>query len=453
MPAGLRLADALRARPGDVIAFTGAGGKTSALLRLAAELDARGLRVLTTTTTRMALTEAGQPPLALALGDPPVLPPDLAQALEQKRHVFLYSRQEPPGKVRGFDAAWVDAHLAAYPGADVLLVEADGARRLPLKAPHAHEPPIPAAATCVVPTAGLSVLGQPLDEAHVYNAAAIIAHTGAPPGSAVTPALIASVLGASALGLKNVPPGARVAPLLNQATAGVLPAAREAAARLASVPRIEQVLIGAVSGDPPVWERHRPVAAVVLAAGQSTRMGQPKLLLPWGGAGTILRAAVQRVLAAGLGDVVVVTGEHHDALTQALAGLPVSLVNNPRYAEGEMLSSLQAGLRALAASQAAACLVVLGDQPALEASVLGTLLGAYAQGAGEIVVPVYEGRRGHPVLFDRAQWAGLLALPPGSAPRHLLRARPDAVAEVPVASASVVEDIDTPEDYRRARRA
>ncbi len=66
-------------------------------------------------------------------------------------------------------------------------------------------------------------------------------------------------------------------------------------------------------------------------------------------------------------------------------------------------------------------------------------------------MPTYEGRRGHPVLFDRTYWPGLLTLPPGSAPRHLLRAHPEAVAEIAVRSASVVQDIDTPEDYRRAR--
>ncbi len=282
MPGRLRLADALGVRPGDVIALTGAGGKSTAMLRLAAELAADGLRVLTTTTTRMARSEAALPPLSLALGDPPTLPGDLSQSLETHRHVFLYSHDAPPDKVRGFEPAWVDAHLAVYPAADVLLVEADGGRRRPFKAPYDHEPPIPTTATCVVPTAGLSVLGQPLDETHVYNPEAISLYTGTPPGAPITPALLAPVLSAPSLGLRNVPPAARVIPLLNQATDASLPAAREAAVRLASVPRIAQVLIGAVAGEWPVWEVHSPVAAVVLAAGQSTRMGQPKLLLPWG---------------------------------------------------------------------------------------------------------------------------------------------------------------------------
>lgn len=444
----MNLTQALSVSSGDVVVFVGAGGKTTSMFRLAAELAAAGLRVVTTTTTRIAADELRRAPHALGLD--PVLPADFTELLEEYRHILVYGELTLPDKVQGLPEAWVDEHLAPYPDIDVLLVEADGSRRLPFKAPYGHEPPIPASATVVVPVVGLRVLGQPLDAEHVYGAELIAAQTPFSIEDTVSPEMVAAVLGSPSMGLKAVPPGARIVPLLNQASDDNLPQAREIARRLLASSPVDGVAIGAVVAGDPVREVQRRVCGIVLAAGESSRMGEAKLLLPWGDDSTIIREVCTLAGSVGLDDLVVVTGGWREPVEAAIDSLPQRVIYNPDYAQGEMISSVQAGLRALP-ENCSAVLIFLGDQPNVTPEIVADLLVAYASGRGRIVAPVYEGRRGHPVLIDRAFWQELLGLPPGKAPRDVLRRHPEAVCEIPVETAGVVFDIDTPEDYRRAK--
>jgi molybdenum cofactor cytidylyltransferase len=446
----MRLREALRVQRGDVVAFVGAGGKTSALFRLADELRAEGWRVLGTTTTKMAAREVRRAPLAVRLG-PRLKPADIRDWLDEHGFVFLYADQDVARqKIIGLHPN-VIAELIDSVNSDALLIEADGARRLPLKAPFDHEPVIPPDASLVVPVAGLDVLGQPLDEEHVYNAARIQARYGFPDGGIVIPPWMAVTIRDEELGLRGIPPSARVVALLNKAPAeghGRARARRVAQLVLRS-PRIEAVALGAMQAPgEPVYERQQRVGAIVLAAGMSTRMGQTKALLPWDGR-TVIEAIVSRLIVARFPEIVVVTGHRGQDVARALAKLPVQTAHNPNYAQGEMLSSLQVGLSALSEAMAA-CLVVMGDQPALDGRVIHRVLTAYAEGQGEMVMPVYQGQRGHPVLIDRRYWPELLALERG-APRDVINRYPDRVAEVPVDTDSVLRDIDTPEQYRRAR--
>jgi molybdenum cofactor cytidylyltransferase len=131
----MKLSDALDVRAGDVVAFVGGGGKTSAMFRLAGELSQSGLRVLTTTTTRLALDELHSAPQHVGFGHGMYLPATLPDQLEQHRHVFVFTKIEPDNKVRGVRPSWLDENLAGASFLDVLLVEADGSRRLSMKAP------------------------------------------------------------------------------------------------------------------------------------------------------------------------------------------------------------------------------------------------------------------------------------------------------------------------------
>ncbi len=448
----MNFAEAIGIRRGEVAAFVGAGGKTTAMFRLAGELAGQGMRVVTTTTTRLARHEMDNAPSHLEVGGAQNPPDALPELLEQHRHVLVFTRPEGTDKVHGVGEAWLDAHLAPLPAIDALLVEADGSRRLPLKAPYTHEPAMPTTATVVIAVVGLGALGQPLDGDHVYGAELIQARLGLAPRAPITAEVIAAVLADPAMGLKAIPPSARALALLNGVTPVTLPQARAIARRLLAGTRIERVIIGAMEEADPVWEVRRRVGAVILAAGQSERMGQPKLLLPWGAGRTIIRQVAGQVAAnEDLRPIVAVTGQWHDEITRQLSGLPLKIIHNPRYAQGEMLSSLQAGLDALQESQCDACLVALGDQPGTEQGVISAVLDAYAQGRGRIVAPTFLGQRGHPVLFDRVFWEALRALPQGAAPRDVLRAYPDEVCELPVETPAVLQDIDTPEDYRKAK--
>ena len=445
------LKDALGVQRGDVIAFVGAGGKTSALFRLATELRAAGWRVLATTTTRVASAEVRRAPLA-ARFDESTKPETVRQWLNQHGFVFLYSQEDTAAqKIIGVHPEVV-AELLDRVNSDVLLIEADGARRLPLKAPYDHEPVIPQDASLVVPVAGIDALGKPLDDDHVYNAARVRELYGFPDGGEVIPPWMAVTIRDPELGLRGVPERARVVTLLNkiEPESYDLTRARRVADLILRSERIEAVALGAMHapGD-PVHEVQRRVAAVVLAAGRSTRMGESKPLLMWDGR-TVIEAITSRLVTARLPQVVVVTGLRARDVSRALHKLPVQTAYNRDYRQGEMLSSLQVGLAALPES-ASACLVVMGDQPELDGRVLAQLREAYAEGRGEIIVPVYRGERGHPVLISRRFWPEILALSSG-APRDVLRRYSDQTYWLEVDTDSILRDIDTPEQYRLARK-
>ncbi|MFN7210021.1 MAG: selenium cofactor biosynthesis protein YqeC [Aggregatilineales bacterium] len=456
----MQLREALGVRRGEVVAFIGAGGKTSALFRLGHELAAEGWRVLATTTTRIAADELIHAPSAVTtdVNGTRLRPEALSRALSQHGFAFLYHTVVTSGgveKVVGISAELVNALMDSV-DSDAILIEADGARRLPFKAPYAHEPVVPAATTLAVPVVGIDCVGQPLDDDHVYNPQAMIAEYGYRYGERVRWMWVASVLRNPTLGLKGIPEGARIAALINKVPeSGLGRHLARLIGRLAlREPRLSAVLCGAVQAAEPIHEVQRRVAAVVLAAGLSRRMNQPetsKVLLPWDGDKPIIRTIAERLKRLRLDDIVVVTGHVAEQVRAALSEEPVRFAHNADYQTGDMLSSLQTGLRALDES-IAACLVVLGDQPQLDGRIVGQLTQAYAEGRGKIIAPSYKGRRGHPILLDRSLWQPILDLPHGAAPRDVINANAHQTYYVNVETDSVLRDIDTPDDYREARR-
>jgi molybdenum cofactor cytidylyltransferase len=197
-----------------------------------------------------------------------------------------------------------------------------------------------------------------------------------------------------------------------------------------------------------VREVHARVAAIVLAAGRSTRMGQTKQLLPWAET-TLLGEVVNRLRAAPISDIVVVTGAEREAVEGSLAEVQqadarLRCVFNPDFAAGEMARSLQAGLRALPANRQAA-LVALADQPRVESAITEAVLQRWRETQAPVVAPVHGGRRGHPLLFDRSLWPALLKLPLHANPRAVVEQA--AVEKVEVDTDSIFFDVDTPEDY------
>lgn len=195
------------------------------------------------------------------------------------------------------------------------------------------------------------------------------------------------------------------------------------------------------------------VAALILAAGTSSRFGANKLLLPFGPA-TVARAAVVNALGSCARPVVVVTGHEQPAIMRALDDLPVSFVHNPAYQAGEMLSSIKAGLTWLSQHDAPpnAALIALADQPLIPPQVFDRLIAAFERGCGAMIAPRvgHAGPRGHPVLVARHLWPAVLALPAGANVRDLLAARPDAVTHLVVDTDAVLRDVDTPQAYQEA---
>jgi molybdenum cofactor cytidylyltransferase len=189
------------------------------------------------------------------------------------------------------------------------------------------------------------------------------------------------------------------------------------------------------------------VSGVLLAAGSSRRMGRPKQLLDWGGS-PLVRVAAEQALAAGLQELIVVTGAAHAEIAAALAGLPLRLVYNPEHAQGQS-TSLRAGIGALG-QQAAATLVLLGDQPFVTAAIVGRIVGAWRASGAPIVAPRYRGTRGNPVLFARELFPELLAVTGDQGARAILAARSSTIHFVDIDDDRPLADIDTPDDYIRA---
>lgn len=189
-----------------------------------------------------------------------------------------------------------------------------------------------------------------------------------------------------------------------------------------------------------------PVAGVILAGGQSSRMGTPKALLAVGGE-TFLTRVVRTARAGGLDPLVVVTGPSHPEIVARHGELAPLLVRNPHPEEGQ-LSSLRVGLAALPSGVDAA-VVLLVDHPLVQAETVRALLRARAAQRAAMAVPVHAGRRGHPVLFGREVFAELAACPLEAGARAVVGADPTRVAEVEVQDAGVLADVDTPAEYAR----
>lgn len=189
------------------------------------------------------------------------------------------------------------------------------------------------------------------------------------------------------------------------------------------------------------------ITAVVLAAGKSERMGRPKMLLPFGRE-TLIETVLAGVLRSRVDDVVVVLGAHRETIEPVVSKFALRTVFNSDFGAG-MLSSVLRGLREVPAA-AQAFLVVLGDQPFPPATVIDRLIAARERTGKGIVLPVHQGRRGHPVLIDMRFRDEVTALNPSVGLRQLLRDHPDDVLEVPVRTPAVLMDVDRPDDYRKA---
>lgn len=200
------------AGPGDIAAIVGAGGKTSTMFALAKALAERGLRVVTTKSTNIHRPSLARSPKLL------VSPPDrwqdeLPSALDEHPVITVVTAAPTPRRYDGIPPDLAPELLRAS-GADVLIVEADGARRRLLKAPAAHEPAMPAGATLVIPVACLAAIGRPLAERHVHRPELVAAILGIELGARLTVDHVFTLLLDTRAGRKAAPASARLWPAL-----------------------------------------------------------------------------------------------------------------------------------------------------------------------------------------------------------------------------------------------
>ncbi|MCL4367764.1 MAG: selenium cofactor biosynthesis protein YqeC [Actinobacteria bacterium] len=443
----MRLVEALRVGPRRTVAFTGAGGKSTAIARLAAELALQG-PVVVTTSSRLALRQAQMAETHLIVQDPSALGM-LPQHLAEHRSILItggVARGEP--KWLGLDLSSLEAlqRSSSQAGAP-LLIEADGARGRSLKAPAAHEPVIPSFADLVVPVIGLDVIGNPLTPEWVHRPERVGAVLGLAQGEPIGPEHVAALIGSSEGGLQGIPQRAEVRILLNKADTPERIEYGRSVARLAVThDRIQAAVLAAATQDAPVREVYGRVAGIILAAGASKRLGQPKQLVRWRDR-SLVGHAVWAALEAGLGPIVVVLGSDTDAIRRELADEPVLLLENPDWKHGQS-TSVRVGLDAVGKGVEAVAFL-LADMPFVTSEVTKAVVAEHRRTLTPIVAPRAADRWGNPVLFDRSTFPALRELSGDRGGRALFdRYR---IAGIPW-DPSILFDVDRPEDLRRLRQ-
>jgi molybdenum cofactor cytidylyltransferase len=440
----MRLTDALRVEPGYVIAFSGAGGKSTAIGKLTVEL-AEDHAVVVTTSTKLHRDQSSLAQHHLILRGSKGLKA-LSDLVREHRSVLITGEiEEDEPKWQGLSLSCLDEIKRFTQDINaVLLVEADGARGLSLKAPAEHEPVIPDFVDLVVPVVGLDVIGQPLSEEWVHRSEVAGPLMQLDRGERIEAQHVAALLSDAQGGMKGVPSGAVVRGLLNKAesTEG-LENGREIAAHLTHSSGLEAVIVGCAAHDPPVREVIGRIGGIVLAAGGSSRLGQAKQLLPWRGRPLVWHA-VQAALEGGLSPVVVVLGYESDGVRRTLVGEPVTFIDNPEWSLGQS-TSLKAGLAAVEEGTEAV-VILLSDTPNVNADLVRALKNKHRSTLSPLVAPMVDSHRANPVLFDRSTFTDLHNVVGDQGGRSLFaHYRTEWVQW----DSSILFDVDTVDDLKR----
>jgi len=193
-------------------------------------------------------------------------------------------------------------------------------------------------------------------------------------------------------------------------------------------------------------KKGRDIEIIILAAGKSERMGQQKLLMPYGEK-TIIENIIEKALTSKAGAVKVVVGSNRDEVCDLIKEHSVQIIENTAFEKG-MLSSVQCGFEALSSS-ASAGMILLGDQPMVQTLVIDKLIESFQKSRKGIIIPVYNKKRGHPVLIDTKYLLKINNLDPGRGLRQLMDENPEDIYEMEVETNTILKDIDTIEDYKR----
>lgn len=438
----MKLVEALRADNRSRMAFVGAGGKTTALFSLARQLAAPVICINTAhlAVEQAKLADVHYPVSSLAEVD--------ARFRRLPRGVVLFSGL--PGendRLSGVNDEVADRirHLADRRKIPVL-IEADGARMLPIKAPAEHEPVIPAWVNQVVVVAGLSGIGRPVDGDHIFRPQIFTDLTGAAIGEHIELIHLNRLLLHPQGGLKNIPSRAERSVLLNQRDMSILTDSELSAFFSKLVPAYDRILLGAVQNqsESQITWRHEGVCGVVLAAGGSKRMGQAKQLLQWRGK-PLVRHTAEIAIAAGLNPVIVVAGAEIEEISAALAGIPAEIVCNQSWRSG-VASSIKAAVKELG-SHSGAAVFLLADMPEVPVELIQAEVSIFQTEAVKTVVPRINGNRSNPVLFDRSTFPDLSRLQGDTGGRALFDRYP--LRWLDWTMNHEFTDVDTLEDYTK----
>jgi len=437
----LSLRDALRVSNSPCIAFTGAGGKTTAMFQLARQLSSP---VIITAMTHLGAWQ-------IKLADNHIVMTSSAQIkdLKEDKSITLITGVLDGDRTKPVSADLSDEiRLFCKNHSIPLLIEADGSRQKPLKAWAEHEPPIPGFVNEVVHIVGLSCLGKSLNEENIHRPEIFSKLSGLRIEEQITQNALIKVVTHTEGGLKNIPTNAKKTIVLNQADTPELQSIAHGMSH-SLLSSFHSVIVASLKQE-KVFAVHEPVAGIILAAGESSRFGQPKQLLDWKGE-SFIRAVVKTASNAGLSQVIVVTGANAENVESAISGFNViTIVRNNEWKKGQG-NSIRAGITAITAQptgkECGAAIFLLADQPQVTTSIIRALVEKHANGLYSILAPMVIDRRANPVLFDSSTFSDLLTLEGDVGGRAIFHKH--RVEYLPWHDDSLLLDVDTPEHYQR----
>lgn len=430
------------ARAEGVISFVGAGGKTTAVFQLARQLiNKQNPSVIVTATSHLGAWQT-------TLADRHLI----AENLNELQKIPSSGITLVTGKIEDDRTNPVNTvvlnWLREYNDEEniPLLIESDGSRQKPLKAPAEHEPPIPDFSDTVIVVAGLGAIGKPLTDEHVHRAEIFSQLSQLPLNQTITPDAIVNVLTHPQGGLKNILSDARRIVLLNQADTPELQSLGGGMSQKL-LKHFNSVIVGSLENENASVQTFEHCAGIILAAGEATRFGSPKQLLDWKGK-PFVRQVAETALQSGLWPVEVITGAYAAEIESALSGLPVNIIHNRDYRQGQS-TSIKAAIQALS-KNVGASIFLLADQPQIPAEVIRALVESHTNNMQPILAPlVLEERRANPVLFDRVTFPDLLQLTGDIGGRGIFDKH--KVEYLPWHDDILLFDVDKPEDYQRLK--
>jgi molybdenum cofactor cytidylyltransferase len=451
----MKLSQVMRLSKTPRLAIVGAGGKTTALAMLAQEFP-KPLVISTTTHLGTWQTNFSDKHLIIQKDT------DWAK-IEDELHsgIILITEGPEKGRLRGLGK---DRIYRLYDLCEKhrlpLLLECDGARQLPIKAPGEHEPPIPEFVDTVVVIAGLSGLEKHLNNETVYNPEIFSRLSNVPMGDLITNSALEKVIAHKQGGIKNIPNNAKRFLILNQADTLI---------RQVKAGKIAKNLLNYFDGviitelfRERFHARIETSAAIILAAGSSSRYGNTKQLLNYEGI-PFITAVTRSAINAGLAPIVVVTGADAIAVSNALDVFSneIIIIYNPDWQNGQS-TSIRAGINTLTVYKSkptneinkenhpkdpGSAIFLLADQPQVNPAVLVSLVEEHGRSFSPVIAPLVDGQRGNPILFDKITFPELRNLEGDIGGRGIFsKFSPVYMKWI---DHSLLHDVDFPTDYER----
>ena len=420
-----------------LLCLVGGGGKTTTLFKLADCLKACGKRVLVTTTTAIFVPEADRYD-TLALGEFPKW-----NGVAEGTVTVAGRGISAEGKLLGMDPDRVDA-IHQERKFDCILVEGDGSKRRPIKAPASHEPVIPGRTTHLVGVIGIDAIGKPADAGTAFRLDRFCEVTGLHPNEIIdVPAVCRLIVSKSGI-FKSAPEQSRKILILNKAdTEKDLHKARAVIRTVqGQVPDSLRLLAGSMRCGKVVESPFSKVSGIIMASGCARRMNAQKLLMPVDGV-PVLERVVRAAVASRLKEVLVIYQD--DSVGAIVEKYPVKAIHNPNALLGQS-ESIKVGV-AKADNGAEGLMFLVGDQPFMRPEIIDGLIGLFEKNPQRIVLPKYLDKRGNPVLFPVGLKEDLAKIQGDTGGREVINNRHDLVSELFIDDENAGFDMDTLEDY------